>query len=104
VLLSILPSAERTKLIAKLKLERVTTSTVTDRASLIADIQRCARRGYSETRGENVADVMAVAKTVRIEGDPYAIVVAGPMHRMTKQAAEHLKQLTAACTEITGTQ
>jgi DNA-binding IclR family transcriptional regulator len=102
-LLSMLPLPDRMKAIAKLPLARVTPATITDRAALAADLERCAKRGYAETRGENVADVMAIAKSVQIEADLYAVVVAGPMHRMTKQVGQHLKQLDAACAEIAGT-
>lgn len=100
VLLSALEPQERAKLVAHLPLDAVTISTITDRAALLADLKRCAARGYAETRGENVADVMAIAKSVQLEGDIYAIVVAGPMHRMTKQVAQHLRHLSKACAAI----
>jgi IclR family transcriptional regulator, acetate operon repressor len=101
-LLAALSPPDRAKLVAKLSLDRVTPATITDSAALMMDLERCSKRGYAETRGENVADVMALAKSVQIEGDFYAIVIAGPIHRMTKQAIRHSKHLNAACAEIAG--
>jgi IclR family transcriptional regulator, acetate operon repressor len=100
VLLSALEPNDRAKIVAKLQLHAVTSWTITDRAILMADLERSAKRGYAETRGENVADVMAVARSVQIEGDTYAIVVAGPTHRMTKQVGQHLSCLGNACAKI----
>jgi DNA-binding IclR family transcriptional regulator len=100
VLLSALEPNERAKMVAKLQLHAVTAGTITDRATLMADLERSAMRGYAETRGENVPDVMAVARPVQNDGDTYAIVVAGPTHRMTKQAGRHLSSLGDACAKI----
>jgi DNA-binding IclR family transcriptional regulator len=66
----------------------------------MADLERSAKRGYAETRGENVADVMAIARSVQIDAGTYAIVVAGPTHRMTKQVGHHLSRLKNACANI----
>jgi IclR family acetate operon transcriptional repressor len=99
-LLSALDPEERAKVVSSLPLDVVTSATITDRAALLTDLERCAKRGYAETRGENVPDVMAVAKSIQIEGDVYAIVVAGPVHRMTKQRDQHVAHLASACAEI----
>lgn len=100
VLLSALEPSDRAKMVAKLPLHAVTSGTITDRAVLMADLERSAKRGYAETRGENVPDVMAVARSVQIDGETYAVVVAGPTHRMTKQVGQHLSCLGNACTKI----
>jgi len=100
VLLSALQPDERAKIVAKLQLHAVTTATITNRATLMADLERSAKRGYAETRGENVADVMAIARSVQIDAGTYAIVVAGPTHRMTKQVGHHLSRLKNACANI----
>jgi IclR family transcriptional regulator, acetate operon repressor len=100
VLLSALEPNDRAKIVAKLQLHAVTSGTITDRATLMADLERSAKRGYAETRGENVPDVMAIARSVQIDGDIYAIVVAGPTHRMTKQVGQHLNFLGNACAKI----
>jgi DNA-binding IclR family transcriptional regulator len=38
--------------------------------------------GYFVTRGENVPDATAVARTMFVEAEPVGICVAGPTHRM----------------------
>jgi DNA-binding IclR family transcriptional regulator len=52
------------------------------------------------TTGENVADVMAVAATVRLGSEIYGIAIAGPLHRMTDALARHEAALEAACSTI----
>lgn len=100
VLLSALKPDDRAKIVATLPLHAVTPATITDRAILLADLERSAKRGYAETKGENVADVWAIARSVQIEDNIYAIVVAGPTHRMIKQASQHLTRLSNACAKI----
>jgi IclR family acetate operon transcriptional repressor len=92
----------RADVLAKLPLDAMTNATIAKRAKLVEEIEACAERGYSITRGENVADVMAVAMSVRFAGDTYGVAVAGPMHRMTEQVAEHQRRLAAICKQIEG--
>ena len=99
-LLSALSRAEREATVAKLSLEARTGSTITDRTALLADLDRCAARGLAETRGENVPDVMAIAKPVRLGDDLYAIAVAGPMHRMMVSVDRHQAHLAEICADI----
>src|SRR5712692_4466797 len=100
-LLGTLGPAELTDWLKQLPLDRVTEATITDRGTLLADLERGRKRGYFVTAGENVADVMAAAATVRLDGDVYGIAIAGPMHRMTDNLARHVSQLKAACATIT---
>jgi IclR family transcriptional regulator, acetate operon repressor len=100
-LLGALDPTELAELLKQLPLPRVTDATITDRGALLADLEHGRKRGYFVTTGENVADVMAVAATVRLDGDVYGIAIAGPMHRMTDNLASHVSALTAACTTIT---
>ena len=81
-------------------LARVTPGTIVDRAALQSDLARGQRQGYFVTRGENVADVMACARTVAFAGTTYAIAVAGPMHRMEANEAEISGELIRACNSI----
>jgi IclR family transcriptional regulator, acetate operon repressor len=94
--------AERKALIATLPLEPRTPASITDAAALLDDLAECEKRGFTETRGENVADVMAIAKPVRLEGEVYAIAVAGPMHRMLANATHHRNELGRICQELAG--
>ena len=99
-LLSALDRADREASVARLSLDARTGATITDRAALLADLDRCATRGVAETRGENVPDVMAIARPVRLDDDLYAIAVAGPMPRMIAHVAQHQAHLAAICADI----
>lgn len=87
-LLMAMPEAERERLVHRLPLAAATARTVTDPERLLADIAAAATRGYAQTEGENVADVMAVACPLRVEAISYAIAVAGPVGRMAPRAGE----------------
>lgn len=100
-LLSALPASDRDKLTSKLPLHRITPKTITERKALLRELDRASARGYSETRGENVADVMAVAKPVWIHQDLYAVAIAGPIHRMGEEVDKHIELLGNACLAIT---
>jgi IclR family acetate operon transcriptional repressor len=100
-LLGALSPAELTEVLKQLPLERVTEATITDRSALLANLERGREFGSFVTTGENVADVMAVAATVRLESDVYGIAIAGPIHRMTDHVTSHVSALTAACATIT---
>jgi len=95
-LLGTLPAAERAALIAAEGLPRITPDTITDAAALEADLAEGRARGVFVTRGENVADVMAVAVPVTVNGEALGIAIAGPLARMQAAAAEHTRPLLAA--------
>jgi DNA-binding IclR family transcriptional regulator len=61
---------------------QVTDSTITNPEHLLADIRRSRKRGYFVTRGENIPDVMAIARTFLMDGELLAVAVAGPIHRL----------------------
>ena len=67
-----------------LALPRVTASTLTDVAALREDLEAGLRRGHFVTRGENVADVMAIAVAVPMGEERLAVAVAGPLQRMER--------------------
>jgi DNA-binding IclR family transcriptional regulator len=73
------------------ELPRVTARTITSARKLERDLQESRARGYYVTRGENVADVMAVAAPLRAGSSTLGVAIAGPLHRMQdmerKQAA-----------------
>ena len=92
----------RVKLLEKLPLESRTSATITDRAALLAELERAAIEGFTTTRGENVADVMAIAMPLKLDGSDYAIAVAGPMPRMLTQIDEHRRHLGEICGQIGG--
>jgi DNA-binding IclR family transcriptional regulator len=99
-LLSALPEAEREAAVARLPLDARTDATIVNRGALLADLAHCAARDFAETRGENIPDVMALARPVRLRGDLYAIAVAGPMHRMIAEVDGHRRHLAETCAAI----
>ena len=99
-LLSAMSRTEREKIVGKIALKARTEFTITNRSALLADLERCAKLGIAETRGENVPDVMAIAKPVRLGEDVYAIAVAGPMHRMRENVSQHKADLEELCVSI----
>lgn len=80
---------ERAKLVRRLCLVAATDRTITSADALLADIATAEARGYAQTEGENVADVMAIACPVQIEGVAYAVAVAGPIGRVAARAADY---------------
>jgi DNA-binding IclR family transcriptional regulator len=99
-LLGAMPPREREELLARLKLSRVTPSTITRREALEKDLAESRARGWYATRGENVPDVHAIAAPVALAGQACAVVVAGPSHRMDGALKRHVKHLQKACREI----
>jgi DNA-binding IclR family transcriptional regulator len=84
----------RNELLARMKLVKVTPHTITTRTALEADLEQGRTRGWYLTRGENIADLMAIAVPVSVNGETYSIALAGPMNRMQGEAKRHAKLLT----------
>ncbi len=61
---------------------KVTSNTITDPQSLTTDLNAGRQRGYFMTRGENVADVSALAVPISLNNELYGLAVAGPSHRI----------------------
>jgi IclR family transcriptional regulator, acetate operon repressor len=93
-LLGGLSPVARSELLTGMKLPRVTSRTITSRAALEADLEQGRARGWYVTRGETVADLMAVAVPVAVNGEIYSVALAGPMHRMDGALKRHAKLLT----------
>lgn len=95
-LLAALDSDKRDALMKQLKLSKATSFTITNRKQLLAELAQTRERGYAITRGENVADVMAISKSLSVGGEMYGLAIAGPMPRMEQSVDLRLEQLTAA--------
>ena len=63
-------------------LPRVTDATIVSIDALAAEIAGGRAQGCFVTRGENVADVTALAVPFAINHETYGLAVAGPTHRM----------------------
>ncbi len=99
-LLGSLRDADLRTLLDRLELPAVTGATLVDRKALHGDLVKGRRRGWYVTRGENVADVWAVATTLVIDGETLAVAVAGPRHRMEASLDEFARRLLSTCSDL----
>lgn len=99
-LLAALPDDELSELVGRLDLKQITRNTICSARKLLADVRTGRERGWQMTRGENVVDVMAIASSVRLGGEDYAVAVAGPLDRMEPAIPRHAKALRAAINAI----
>jgi IclR family transcriptional regulator, acetate operon repressor len=95
--LASLPVAERVALLARLRLERVTQATITDRVELERDIREGIARGWQMVRGENNEGVSGIGAPMSLAGETYVLTAAGPSNRMDHRADEIGAQIIAAC-------
>ncbi len=95
-LLGAMPNEKRVELVGMLDLSAVTPNTISSAKKLLANIRAGEDRGWHSTRGESVDDVMALARSVMLGGECYAMAVAGPLARMEPLEQRHAKALSAA--------
>jgi len=93
-MLAALPPQDVAAWLAEHPAERVTDNTITDADRLIADLEEGRRRGFFTTRGENVADVTAIAVPVLLNNELYGLAVAGPNHRIDARFDALARELT----------
>jgi IclR family acetate operon transcriptional repressor len=91
-----LNDTERAALVARLPLDLHTPNTITERATLEADLAEGISKGYFVTRGENVVDVMGLATTADVYGETMGVAIAGPLVRMEAGEADLAATLLAA--------
>lgn len=94
--LAALDDAELAPMLARMPMPRVTPATIVDPEALAAELARGRARGYFVTRGENVADVAAVAMAITVEKEVYGVAVAGPMQRVAEAIERHAAALAEA--------
>ncbi len=82
VLLAALPEEERHALLERLQLIPITPQPITSIRALEDDLRTGLARGWQYVDGENVPDVIAIAAPVDLNGEIYALVIAGPIPRM----------------------
>ncbi len=99
-LLSTLAPEARRQALEGTRLARLTETTLTSVAEILAEIDRSAARGWYGNLGESVADLAGIAWPLRIAGQAYAISVAGPRYRVEPRMAELAAMLRAACRSI----
>jgi DNA-binding IclR family transcriptional regulator len=81
-MLGAMSEPECAKLVRRLSLPASNANTITDRTALLQNIAQGRERGYYITRGENVADVMAISIARCIGAEWYGVAVAGPIGRL----------------------
>ncbi len=91
--LGTMPEEELVRVLARLKLERHTEYTITDRARLATEVARGRRRGWYRIIGENIVDLMSLAVPLQIGGETYAITIGGPTQRVKPKMAAHVERL-----------
>ena len=94
-LLGHLAPAERAGLLAKLKLPQVTENTVTDAQALTEELEMSNQRGWYQTRGENIVDVMALSISRDLLDETLGVALAGPIARMQQNRDLYLGHLLA---------
>ena len=99
-MLGSLKDAELRALLQRLPLPAVTGSTQSDSGALLDELTRSRHLGYYVTRGENVADVWAVAASLVISGETLAVAIAGPRNRMESRLRQCAQLLVATCSAL----
>lgn len=84
-------------------LPRMTETTIDRPDRLVADVLQSRKAGYFQTRGENVADVWAVAAFLQAGRETLELGVAGPRHRMQDRMLGCAQQLVTACSQVART-
>ena len=93
MILASLSEDERVKIFRRIKLDKVTGNTLTTQTRLLTDLKAGLQRGYQITRGENVADVMALAAPLKLETLSLGVAIAGPVQRIEKAKNKLAKAL-----------
>lgn len=75
---------------------KVTDNTITSYARLMDNLQDGKKLGYFTTRGENVADVSAIAVPLHINDELFGLAIAGPSHRIDVRFEEIVRDLKEA--------
>ncbi len=99
-LLATLDDAALNAWLTALPLPRITSATLTEAQALRHDLAQGRARGWQVTRGENVADVMAIAAPLPLGTLSLALAVAGPMHRMAAAETRTADALLACVRQI----
>lgn len=94
-LLGALPEADCAALLQRLPMPGVTDRTLTAPEALAEDLRTSRARGYFVTRGENVADVMALGVARTLAGESFGIALAGPIGRMERNEESYAARLIA---------
>jgi len=87
-LLSQMSEADRTKLLRRAPFERFTPASLLSVAAVEKEIRRSLDRGWFEGKGEFTADLGGVALPLAMPHRQFAVLVAGPMSRVSPRLAD----------------
>lgn len=79
---------------------QVTANTITEIDDLVGNLEEGRRLGFHTTRGENVADVTALAVPIRVNNELFGIAVAGPSHRIDARLDDIARMLKQTRTDL----
>ncbi len=96
-LLSVMPDAERTRVLQQLVFRRLTAKTLRTPKALETSIKIDRRRGCYVNFGESVPDLYAIARPLIVDGKTYAIAVIGPGKRIEDNQKRLFVALEKAC-------
>lgn len=96
-LLAAISPGDRARLLKDYDWIAPTPRTLSTPAAFEREMDQVAARGWAINAGESVADLAAVAGALRLNGDWYAISVAGPLYRMEPHLQAHGERLRALC-------
>lgn len=93
--LASLPLKTRTAMVSALKLEKLTSNTITSPEELLAELKAIRKDGYALDREEFVEGMVAIAVPVRDMSGRYVAAVAfhGPTQRLSLKTAVERKQI-----------
>lgn len=87
-------------LLQKIELKPVTSTTPTDKESLLLELDEIRKQGYSWTAGETYKGASAVAVKVEYTAYPVALMVAGPEDRMKENKGFLIGQIKECSASI----
>jgi len=93
VLLSQMSRPELLRLLDSITLDKVAPNTITDRETLLKEIENTRRKGYAISYSELVAGAASVSVSIHHYSQPVALCVLGPENRMANRTNEILRKL-----------
>jgi len=103
VLLAFLPRAEQEALLETMHLAALTPHTITDRSTLMRELESIRRQGYAISHGEWIAEASGISAPVfdRTGSVCAAVTISGPTQRFSSDhIAEYLPHLLAVTRDI----
>lgn len=93
ILLSELDENELNRILEKIELSRVGPNTVTDKDTLLEELKKARRQGYSTSRGEVIKGAASISIPIKDYFCPVALSVIGPEERFSPNMIAVLEEL-----------